>query len=51
MRKIDYVKLIDISSCYDKMSRKEISWRVAISRLNVGLKHTFWVVIDSKRLK
>jgi hypothetical protein len=51
MKKIECEKLIDISNCYDKMSKKEISWNIALKRLKVGLKNTFWVIIDSKRLK
>ena len=47
---IETDKLEKLSKCYDKMSKKEISWKIARGRLKVGLTNTFWVVIDSKRL-
>ena len=50
MYKINYVDLIDVAKCYDKLSSQEISWSVAIWRLEHNLKNTFWVVIDSRRL-
>lgn len=39
------------SICYDKMSKKKISWKCAEGRIKIGLKNTFWIVVDSKDYK
>ena len=51
MEKVSIEQLENVSKCYDKMSKKHISWAIAKRRLKIGLKNTFWVIIDSARLR
>jgi len=36
--------------CFDKISKKELSWKIVEDRMKVGLKNTIWFVVDYNNL-